>query len=39
VKVERSGVYQIQTRFRVAPAAAGQPGQSFTYALTFESLR
>jgi uncharacterized GH25 family protein len=39
VRVETSGVYQIQTRFRVAPAAAGQPGQSFTYALTFESLR
>jgi uncharacterized GH25 family protein len=39
VKVDRSGVYQIQSRHRVAPAAAGQPGQSFTYALTFESLR
>jgi len=39
VKIEASGVYQIQSRYRVAPAAAGQPGQSFTYALTFESLR
>jgi uncharacterized GH25 family protein len=39
VKVGKSGVYQIQSRYRVAPAAAGQPGQSFTYALTFESLR
>jgi uncharacterized GH25 family protein len=39
VKVDRSGVYQIQSRHRVAPATAGQPGQSFTYALTFESLR
>ena len=39
VKAAKSGVYQIQTRHRVAPAAAGQPGQSFTYALTFESLR
>ena len=39
LKVDRSGVYQAQTRYRVAPAAAGQPGQSFTYALTFESLR
>ena len=37
VKVDRSGIYQIQTRYRVAPA--GQPAQSFTYALTFESLR
>jgi len=39
VRVERSGVYQIQARHRVAPSAAGQPGQSHTYALTFESLR
>lgn len=39
VKVDKSGVYQIQTRHRVAPVAAGQPGRSFTYALTFESLR
>ena len=39
VKVDRSGIYQIQTRHRVVPAAPGQPGQSFTYALTFESLR
>ncbi len=36
VKVDKSGVYQIQTRYRVA---SGQTGQSFTYALTFESLR
>lgn len=39
VKVERSGVYQIQARYRVAPTAGGQAGQSHTYALTFESLR
>ena len=39
VKVDKSGIYQIQTRYRLAPVAAGQPGQSFTYALTFESLR
>jgi uncharacterized GH25 family protein len=39
VKVDKSGIYQVQSRYRVAPAAAGQPGQSFTYALTFESLR
>ena len=30
---------KVKARHRVAPAAAGQPGQSFTYALTFESLR
>jgi uncharacterized GH25 family protein len=39
VKVERSGVYQMQARYRVAPAAEGQGGQSHTYSLTFESLR
>jgi uncharacterized GH25 family protein len=39
LKVDKSGIYQVQTRYRVAPAAAGQSGQSFTYALTFESLR
>lgn len=39
VKPDHSGLYHIQTRYRVAPAVAGQPGQSFTYALTFESLR
>lgn len=39
VKVERSGVYQIQARHRVASTGPGQPGQSHTYALTFESLR
>lgn len=39
VRVERSGLYQIQARHRVAPTAAGQGGQSHTYALTFESLR
>lgn len=39
VRVDRSGVYQIQSRYRVAAPAPGQPGQSFTYALTFESLR
>ncbi|PHY17651.1 DUF4198 domain-containing protein [Caulobacter sp. BP25] len=38
IKVERSGVYQIQARHRVA-GGVGQPGQSHTYALTFESLR
>ena len=30
---------EIQSRYRVAAPAPGQPGQSFTYALTFESLR
>jgi uncharacterized GH25 family protein len=43
VKVERSGVYQIQARYRVAPQNTGAPqdatGHSYTYALTFESLR
>lgn len=39
VKVGRSGVYQLQARHRVAPAGPGLPGQSHTYALTFESLR
>lgn len=39
VRVEHSGVFQIQTRYRVAPGAAGPAGQSHTYALTFESLR
>ena len=39
VKVERSGIYQMQARYRVAPAAEGQGGQSHTYSLTFESLR
>lgn len=38
IKPERSGVYQAQARYRVAPAAAGQPGQSHTYSLTFEAL-
>ncbi|WP_297506553.1 DUF4198 domain-containing protein [uncultured Caulobacter sp.] len=39
IKVDRPGAYHLQTRYRVAPAGAGQPGQSFTYALTIESLR
>jgi uncharacterized GH25 family protein len=39
VKVARSGVYQIQARHRVAPTAADPVGHSYTYALTFESLR
>ncbi|KSB90104.1 nickel transporter [Caulobacter vibrioides] len=39
IKPERSGAYQMQARYRVAPAAEGQPGQSHTYSLTFESLR
>lgn len=39
IKVARSGVYQIQSRYRVAPAAEGQAGHSYTYALTFEALR
>jgi len=39
IKVERSGVYQVQARHRVASAGPGQPGQSHTYAVTFESLR
>ncbi|MDR6531556.1 putative GH25 family protein [Caulobacter rhizosphaerae] len=39
VKVARSGVYQIQARYRVAPTATDATGHSYTYALTFESLR
>lgn len=39
VKVARSGVYQIQARHRVAPTATDATGHSYTYALTFESLR
>jgi len=39
VKLQRSGVYQLQARYRVAPAAEGEPGRSYTYALTLESLR
>jgi len=39
VKVARSGVYQLQARHRVAPTAADPVGHSYTYALTFESLR
>ena len=39
VKVERSGVYQIQARHRVAPTPQDAVGHSYTYALTFESLR
>lgn len=39
VKVARSGVYQIQARYRVAPTATDPVGHSYTYALTFESLR
>ncbi|HWW26025.1 MAG TPA: DUF4198 domain-containing protein [Caulobacter sp.] len=39
VKVARSGVYQIQARYRVAPTSADPVGHSYTYALTFESLR
>nr|WP_295110580.1 DUF4198 domain-containing protein [uncultured Caulobacter sp.] len=38
VKLDRSGLYQMQTRHRLAPEA-GQVGRSFTYALTVESLR
>lgn len=39
VKIARSGVYHIQARYRVAPTATDASGHSFTYALTFESLR
>jgi uncharacterized GH25 family protein len=39
VRVDRSGVYQIQARHRVAPTAADATGRSYTYALTFEALR
>jgi len=39
VKVERSGVYQLQARHRVAPTPTDPVGHSYTYALTFESLR
>jgi uncharacterized GH25 family protein len=39
IKPTRSGAYQIQARYRVAPTAADPIGRSYTYALTFESLR
>ena len=39
IKPARSGVYQIQSRYRVAPTAIDATGHSYTYALTFESLR
>ena len=39
IQVVRSGVYQIQARYRVAPTPADVTGHSYTYALTFESLR
>jgi uncharacterized GH25 family protein len=39
IKVARSGVYQIQARYRVAPTTIDPTGHSYTYALTFESLR
>ena len=39
IKPAKSGVYQIQARYRVAPTAADPVGHSHTYALTFESLR
>lgn len=39
VKPAHSGVYQLQARYRVAPTAADPVGRSYTYALTFESLR
>jgi uncharacterized GH25 family protein len=39
IKPARSGVYQIQSRYRVAPTATDAMGHSYTYALTFESLR
>ncbi len=39
IKAARSGVYQIQARYRVAPTATDPVGHSYTYALTFESLR
>lgn len=39
IKPGHSGVYQIQARYRVAPTAADPVGHSYTYALTFESLR
>jgi uncharacterized GH25 family protein len=39
IKTAKSGVYQIQSRYRVAPTAADPVGHSYTYALTFESLR
>jgi uncharacterized GH25 family protein len=39
IRIARSGVYQMQTRYRVAPTAVDPVGHSYTYALTFESLR
>ncbi|CAN5376117.1 DUF4198 domain-containing protein [soil metagenome] len=39
IKVARSGVYQIQARYRVAPTPTDAAGHSYTYALSFESLR
>lgn len=38
IKVERPGVFLAMTRYRLAPAE-GKPGQSLTYALTFEAVR
>ena len=37
LKVARPGLYLAITRHRIAPAA-GQPGKSLTYALTFEAV-
>lgn len=33
-----AGVYHAMSRYRIAPAAAGQPARSLTYALTFEAV-
>lgn len=37
VKVDQAGVFLAMTRYRLAPAE-GKPGQSLTYALTFEAV-
>jgi len=39
IKPAYSGAYQLQARYRVAPTAADPVGHSYTYTLTFESLR
>lgn len=36
-KPPKVGVYHAMTRYRIGPAAAGQPHRSLTYALTFEA--
>lgn len=38
IKVDQPGVFLAMTRYRLAPVA-GKPGQSLTYALTFEAVQ